>query len=74
MTRDKFYRRNDQYEFGNPNWTTAQIDESSEGVTYMRATLDSPCVIRRISVVDNITTIEFAFGEWESRSTLTYKD
>jgi hypothetical protein len=50
-----------------------QVDASIENVVYLRyQSTDRRCWIQRVTTVDNITTLEKSFGQWDSRIYLTY--
>ena len=57
----------------NPEYGAYQVDASAEdGTVYIRYANDNICAITRISTADGVTTIEWAYGAWADRASLTY--
>ncbi|PWM79118.1 MAG: hypothetical protein DBX90_09385 [Lentisphaerae bacterium] len=49
-----------------------QVDAAAEGITYICFDSVTPRPIHRITVAGGITTIQWAFGDWENRAALDY--
>ena len=50
-----------------------QVDDATEGVTYVRFQADDECVIQKIATADSITTVTVGFGAWTNRASLVYQ-
>lgn len=48
------------------------VDDSAGGVTYICYADTARRAIRRITVTDGVTAIEWAYGAWDDRAALTY--
>lgn len=48
------------------------VDASTEGVTYICFDAGAKRAIRRITESDGVTTIEWAWGAWANRASLSY--
>lgn len=48
------------------------VDEATSGVVYLCYANTANRAIRRITTADSVTTIEWAYGAWADRATLTY--
>lgn len=59
--------------FAKPELTPFQVDEADADTTYIRYYNTTPCAVHRVSVAGFITQIDWAFGDWDNRSALTYK-
>lgn len=46
--------------------------EAGGGVTYVRFSAASTCVIHRITTTDTTAKIEWTYGAWSDRATLSY--
>lgn len=49
------------------------VDEATAGTVYLCYANTANRAIRRITTADGVTTIEWAYGAWADRATLTYK-
>lgn len=49
------------------------VDEATAGITYICYANTAKRSIRRITVANSVTTIEWAYGAWADRATLTYE-
>ena len=71
MQRDRWNRPETSANFGNPEFTPVEWDDTTtEGVVYCRGDYDDVCVIQKVSE----TKIEWAYGAWADRATLVYGD
>ena len=68
---DKFGRAENSVNFRYGELEPYMIDEASDSVTYICYTDDAERAIKRITEIDNITTIEIGFGAWDDRADLT---
>lgn len=50
------------------------VDKSTAGVTYICYFNTPERIIRRITEDNGVTTIEYAWGAWDDRTTLTYSE
>ena len=48
------------------------VDRVSAALTYICYYNTNPRAVRRITVVDTLTTVEVAYGDWDNRENLTY--
>lgn len=50
-----------------------QVDEADANTTYIRYYNTNPCAIHRILITGTVTQMDWAYGDWADRATLTYK-
>lgn len=48
------------------------VDEAASGCVYICYSNDPKRIIRRITKNGTVTVIEFSYGRWEDRESLTY--
>lgn len=48
------------------------VDASASGVTYICYDNRANRIVRRITVANGVTTVEFSYGRWADRASLQY--
>lgn len=71
MIRDKFGRPENSINFGNETFTAVEWDDTSvSGCILLRGSYEDNCLIMKVDTVNK--KITYAYGEWASRTNLTY--
>lgn len=68
---DPYGRRRGSVNYRASNPVPCEVDETTEGVTYIRYGSNDVCPIMRVRTANGETTIDWAYGAWVNRASVS---